>query len=231
MSLPSELQVSLRCWGRSHKNPFLGVWEAPPGCGKCGEHPSVLCLGVSLAQLQGDTVQGTARAGEGWCQQGSSAQPTFSPRHPASRISYSPIFFLPFFFSLSFLITVGFKLAAVLLYRAQRDVFLSSHAPAGGSLGMPGHPGLCSCARSGVAPWVLERLVAVPLGSCMGDEVFRVARAARNTLWELCTLWKARTPLKSIRTCCRTARPAVASGWPRGCRGRRVRGHRGCPMP
>lgn len=66
---------------------------------------------------------------------------------------------------------------------------------------------------------------------CMGDEVFRVARAARNTLWEFCALWKARTPLKSIRTCCRTVRPAVASGWPRGCRGRRVRGHRECPVP
>lgn len=96
--------------------------------------------------------------------------------------------------------------------------------------GMHGHPGLCSCARSGVAPWVLEGLVAVPLGMCMGDEVFRVARAARNTLWELCALWKTRTPLKSIRTCCRTVRPAVASGWPRGCRGMRVGGHRGCPM-
>lgn len=193
--------------------------------------PSVLCLGVSPAQLQGDTVQGTARAGERRCQQGSSAQPTFSPRHPASRISYSPLFFLPFVFFLSFLITIGFKLPAVLLYRAQRDVFLSSHAPAGGSLGMHGHPGLCSCARSGVAARVLEGLVAVPLGMCMGDEVFRVARAARNTLWEFCALWKARAPLKSTRTCCRTVRPAVASGWPRGCRGRRVRGHRGCPMP
>lgn len=70
-----------------------------------------------------------------------------------------------------------------------------------------------------------------PWGRCMGDEVFRVARAARNTLWELCALCKARIPLQSIRTCCRTVRPAVASGWPRGCRGRRVRGHRGCPMP
>lgn len=95
--------------------------------------------------------------------------------------------------------------------------------------GMHGHPGLCSCARSGVAPRVLEGLV--PLGRCKGDEVFRVARAARNTLWELCALWKVRTPLKSIETYCRTVRPAVALGWPQGCRGRRVRGHRGCPVP
>lgn len=98
--------------------------------------------------------------------------------------------------------------------------------------GMRGHPGLCSCARSGVAPRFLEGLVAVPLWRCKGgDEVFRVARAARNTLWELCALWKTRTPLKSIGTCCRTVRPAVASGWPRGCRGRRVGGTEGCPMP
>lgn len=70
-----------------------------------------------------------------------------------------------------------------------------------------------------------------PCGGARGSEVFRVARAARNTLWELCALWEARTPLKSVRTCCRTVRPAVASGWPRGCPGRRVGGHRGCPMP
>lgn len=158
------------------------------------------------------------------------------PTHLLSSAScFQNKLFTPFLFGLlcplSFLITVGFKLPAVLLYRAQRDVFLSSHAPAGGSPGMHGHPGLCSCARSGVAPRVLEGLVAVPLGMCMGDEVFRVSRAARNTLWELCALWKAKTPLKSIGTCCRTVRPAVASGWPRGCRGRRVGGHRGCPMP
>lgn len=54
-------------------------------------------------------------------------------------------------------------------------------------------------------------------------------RAARNTLWELCALGKARTPFKSIGTCCRTVRPAVASGWPRGCRGR-LGGYRGCPV-
>lgn len=95
--------------------------------------------------------------------------------------------------------------------------------------GMHGHPGLCSCGRSGVASWVLEGLV--PLGRCNGDEVFRVARAARNTLWELCALWEARTPLKSIETCCRTVSPAVALGWPQGCCGRRVREHKGCPVP
>lgn len=93
--------------------------------------------------------------------------------------------------------------------------------------GMHGHPGLCSCARSGVAPRVLEGLV--PLGRCKGDEVFRVATAVRNTLWELCALWKAKTPLKSIGTCCRTVRPAVALGWPRGCCGRRVRGAQRVP--
>lgn len=81
--------------------------------------------------------------------------------------------------------------------------------------GMHGHPGLCSCARSGVAPLFLEGLVAMPLWRCQGgDEVFRVARAARNTLWELRALGKARTPFKSIGTCSRTVRAAVASGWP-----------------
>lgn len=97
--------------------------------------------------------------------------------------------------------------------------------------GMRGHPGLCSCARSGLHPGFWKGWWLCPCGGARGNEVFRVARAARNTLWELCALWKARTPLKSVRTCCRTVRPAVASGWPRGCCGRSVGVHRGCPMP
>lgn len=159
------------------------------------------------------------------------------PTHPLSSAScfqnklFTSLFlFIPSPLSPSFLITVGFKLPAVLLYRAWRNVFLSSHALAGGS---PGNAWasravlLCQvrCCTPGFGRAV------VPLGRCKGDEVFRVVRAARNTLWELCALWKAKTPFKSIRPCCRTVRPAVALGWPRGCCGRRVRGHRGCPMP
>lgn len=65
--------------------------------------------------------------------------------------------------------------------------------------GMRGHPGLCSCARSGLHPGFWKGWWLCPCGGARGNEVFRVARAARNTLWELCALWKARTPLKECQ--------------------------------
>lgn len=65
--------------------------------------------------------------------------------------------------------------------------------------GMRGHPGLCSCARSGLHPGFWKGWWLCPCGGARGNEVFKVARAARNTLWELCALWKARTPLKECQ--------------------------------
>nr|XP_054506297.1 MAP kinase-interacting serine/threonine-protein kinase 2-like isoform X4 [Agelaius phoeniceus] len=58
----------------------------------------------------------------------------------------------------------------IILQRAQRDVFLSSHAPAGGSLGMHG----CSCARFVLA-----------VGSAVFDAMFNGGMATTSTEIEL----------------------------------------------
>ncbi|KAM9254786.1 MAP kinase-interacting serine/threonine-protein kinase 2 isoform 1-T1 [Cariama cristata] len=130
----------------------------------------------------------------------------------------------------------------IILQRAQRNVFLSSRAPASGSPGvrsagggMHRHLGPCSCVGSGVAPLFFWRgclPVAVPSWRGKGgDEVSKVAGTAKKyplrEQWG--GLWKAKDPpsLKSVGTR-RVVRAGVPSGWPRGCRGRRVWGYGGC---
>lgn len=102
--------------------------------------------------------------------------------------------------------------------------------------GMHRHLGPCSCAGWGVAPLFSEGLLA---GGCALMEVQGGMRSPghleqpKNTPLGIagCSMEGEGPPLKSSGTCCRALRPGVALGWPRGCRGGRVWGHRGCRVP
>lgn len=125
--------------GQIPQNPLSGdlggtswvweVWGAPLCCARgCPQ----LCSGGYSGRCAGNRL--------GWGETVPAREQR--PTHPLSSASsfqnklFTLFFFLPFFnFFFSFLIIVGFELPAVLLYRAWRNVFLSSHAPAGGSPG------------------------------------------------------------------------------------------------
>lgn len=121
----------------------------------------------------------------------------------------------------------------MLLYRARRNVFLPSRAAAGGSPGVRSELGGCTgdWVRCG-SPWFWRgsSLLAVPVVEVRGGlRTPEQLQHPKNT--PLGTVGAQWTPPKERWDPLQGGVTGVASGWPRGCRGRRVWGCAGGRVP